>query len=231
MLKKVIMNMVKYAKSRNDENILSLIEADKKAIVIDLGCDDGEWSSKIRLKTGAKYVYGVDVADDRLLMAKKRGVRVAKADLNGKIPFARNYFDIVHANQVIEHIHDLTGFLNEIHRILKPTGYVIISTENLSSWHNAFSLLFGWQPFSVTNVVAKSIGNPLALFRNTPFTNSGAWCHDKVLAYRGWVELFEYCSFKVETIRGSGYYPLPAFLGDLDKRHCHWISFKLSKIL
>lgn len=230
MLKQVMTNMVMGAKLRNDNNILSLLEKDREAIVVDLGCDDGKWSKKIMYKVGSRHIYGVDIENNALLAAKKRGVRIKKADLNGKLPFSNNHFDVIHVNQVIEHIHDLTNFLNEINRILKPTGYVIISTENLSSWHNIFSLFFGWQPFSVTNIVSKSIGNPLALSRNKPFLNNGAWYHDKVLAYRGWVELFEFCSFTVDKIKGSGYYPLPAMFGDLDKRHCHWITFKLFKI-
>jgi len=45
-------------------------------------------------------------------------------------PFADNSFDIVVTFQVIEHIQDDVGFLKEIHRVLRPGGFAIITTPN-----------------------------------------------------------------------------------------------------
>ncbi len=57
-------------------------------------------------------------------------MRVSKSDLNGPLPFESNHFDLIHANQVIEHLHDVDTFMSEIFRVLAPGGMVIISTEN-----------------------------------------------------------------------------------------------------
>lgn len=120
--------------------------------------------------------------------------------------------------------------MSEIYRVVMLNGYVIISTENLASWHNIFSLLFGWQPFSATNYLPGSIGNPLALWKNYESSIDKSWCHDKLWAYRGLIELFEKYNFKIVKVKGAGYYPLPSFLGNIDKKHCHWITIKARKI-
>lgn len=47
-----------------------------------------------------------------------------------KIPFAKNSFDFVIAYAVIEHItppRDIPKFLKEIHRVLKPGGYLLLA--------------------------------------------------------------------------------------------------------
>ena len=71
-------------------------------------------------------------------------------DLNKKFPIKDNSVDVVVSDQVIEHLTDVVdNFVKEIFRILKPEGYAVISTENLSSWNNLFALLFGYGPPSL----------------------------------------------------------------------------------
>ena len=52
-------------------------------------------------------------------------------------------FDVVHANQVIEHVFDLDRFVSEIKRVLAPGGRAIICTENIASWHSVAALFLG----------------------------------------------------------------------------------------
>lgn len=47
--------------------------------------------------------------------------------------FPENHFDIVHVNQLIEHIPDPITFLREIYRIMKPRGILIMGTPNTNS--------------------------------------------------------------------------------------------------
>ena len=89
------------------------------------------------------------------------------------------------SNQVIEHLADTDVFVAEIARVLEPGGYAVISTENLASWHNVFALVFGWQPFSLTNVSATcmGLGNPLAVHRAEEWQYHASWQHRRVFAY------------------------------------------------
>jgi SAM-dependent methyltransferase len=57
-------------------------------------------------------------------------------------PYADGEFDIVLCCEILEHlISDPSHMLREIHRVLKPGGFVVISTPNLISLENAFLLL------------------------------------------------------------------------------------------
>jgi hypothetical protein len=110
----------------------------------------------------------------------------------------------------------------------------VICTENLASWHNIFSLLLGWQPFSLTNISSKTLGlgNPLALhhLEAAPVV----WMqHLRVLAHDGLVHLCRLHGFTIEAVRGAGYYPLPrqiaARVAKLDPRHAAFLALKLRK--
>ncbi len=201
-----------------------------KAKILDLGCDEGTWTLKIANKVNTKNVYGIDIVEQRLKEAKRKGIKTIKSDLNGKFPFKNNSFDIIHADQVIEHIAFLDKFVSEIYRTLKPGGYAIISTENGSSWHNIFASILGWQIFSLTNVSSKQsgIGNPLAIHRGKVI-DLDTWTHKTIFNYKGLHELFEVYKFKNVKIFGAGYPPLPAFLGKIDPRHSHYITLKCYK--
>ena len=57
------------------------------------------------------------------------------ADLNQRLPIDDASYDIVHADQVLEHVANLIGLLGEIHRILKPGGSLVAHVPYFrSSW-------------------------------------------------------------------------------------------------
>jgi hypothetical protein len=83
-----------------------------KLICVDLGCGIHKSEGFI----------GVDVfASDKVDVV---------ADLNGHFPFPDNSVDLVKADNVIEHLPDRIHTMNEIWRILKPTGTVHISVPS-----------------------------------------------------------------------------------------------------
>lgn len=231
-LKSILTKMRNQAASDYSACILKCLEPSGKEVsLLDCGCDDGKWTLQLGARIGAVRLYGIEIVDDRRQEAMRKGIIAKPGDLNEPFPFDDEQFEIIHANQVIEHLRDTDNFIKEIWRTLKPGGYAVICTENLSSWHNIFSLLFGWQPFSLSNVCEKrfQIGNPLALhYEETP-SNPQSWQHNRVFAYRGLKELFVVHGFVIEYTEGSGYYPLPSRLGRLDPRHAAFLTFKIRK--
>lgn len=225
-LKKIYINAVKL----NHKNILSLLDNEPDSVLLDLGCDDGELTKKLAEKINTKKIYGVEIVDERMEKARNNGLITKKFNLNNRFDFEDNFFDVVHANQVIEHLYNSDNFISELYRILKPNGYAIVSTENASSWCNIFASIMGWQIFSLTNISNKKqgIGNPFSLHRGD---DSGleSWNHVRIYNIRGLKEYFEIFGFKVEQVKGAGYFPLPSFLGNLDKTHCHFMTFKIRK--
>lgn len=215
------------AYSQNKKNILSLTEKNTKAKFIDLGCDDGIWTKEVANEINTKYIFGVDYIDSQLKKAKKIGVNTKKGNLNEKLPYKNNFFDVVHSNQVIEHLTEIDIYISEIFRVLKPGGYVIISTENLSSWHNIFSLIIGWQAFSQHISKKYHIGNPLSPHFEEDLQEG--WTHNIIFTFYSLKEIFKIYGFKIDEGLGAGYYPLPGAIAKFDPRHAHFITIKARK--
>jgi ubiquinone/menaquinone biosynthesis C-methylase UbiE len=215
----------------NRRNILGLAGGEPRSNLCDLGCDDGKWTMEVARACGCAHVYGIEIVPERAEEARTRGVEVHVSDLNHRFPFSDATMDLVHANQVIEHVPDIDHFMSEIHRVLRPGGVAIISTENGSSWHNIFAALMGWQIFSATNVssLGGGLGNPLAIHRGT-HNELASWTHKTIFNFRGLVEFVEIHGLRVVRVMGAGYHPLPAATAKLDPRHAHFLSVKAVKL-
>lgn len=225
-----LQTMYSRAASLNCKNIFNSFERNPDAVFLDLGCDDGRITIEMAEKVGTKKNFGVEIVEERIRMAEEKGIIVKNCDLNGRLDFEDGSIDVVHANQVIEHLAQSDNFLAEIHRVLKKGGYAIVSTENASSWCNIFASIMGWQIFSLTNFSSKrhGIGNPLAMLRGEG-VDLDSWNHVRIYNIRGLKEYFEAFGFTVESVRGAGYFPLFAKFGDIDKTHCHFMTFKVRK--
>jgi SAM-dependent methyltransferase len=56
---------------------------------------------------------------------------VADVDRGG-LPFRSNAFETVGAYDVVEHVEDLVAFVEEVHRVLKPGGRLLVTTPHYS---------------------------------------------------------------------------------------------------
>ena len=115
---------------------------------LDLGCNNGYNTILIKQNFNVSNVFGVDFNQGQALkIARNRGLNVCEVDLSeSQLPFNDNYFDLVTAFEVIEHLRNPDNMLKEVHRVLRPNGLFIISTPNLGSWLNRIILLLGYQP-------------------------------------------------------------------------------------
>lgn len=229
MFKKYLEYLYKKTVELNRKNIKSQLEVNPEAKYLDLGCNDGQETIKNANIIRTKKIYGIEIIKKQAGKAKEWGMNVWIGDLNKKWKYPNNYFDVITANQVIEHVSDVDHFITEIKRVLKKGGYTIISTENGSSWHNIFASIMGWQTFSLTAISIKmcGIGNPLALHRKKK--NKNYWTHKTIFNYLGLKEILELYNFKIGSCLGSGYHPFPPIFGSFDIKHSHYLSFKIQK--
>lgn len=213
------------ASKLNQRNILRQASMVRAAKLCDLGCDTGQWTMEVASAAGASEIAGIEIVEERANQARSRGIDVTIGDLDEPWPVADNSFDLVHANQVIEHVSHVDLFVQEIYRILRVGGATIISTENGSSWHNVAAAALGWQTFSLSNMSEHQygVGNPLALHRREPVT-LGTWTHKVIFNYRGLIEFLSMHGLRIIDVKGAGYYPLPAKVGLADRRHAHFLS-------
>ncbi len=227
-LKPLFEKMFAGAEAANHETIRRACRAPSGTgprAMLDLGCNDGAWTLELARAAGMEHIEGVEVVPEAAAAARSRGIVVHAFDLNQALPLSSNAFDLIHSNQVIEHVNDVDLFVAEVFRILKPGGVAVISTENGSSWHNVFAAALGWQIFSLTNVSGKvaGIGNPLAIQRNAE-AFSPTWRHKTIMNYLGLEELLTVNGFSGTRVTGAGYYPLPAAFGRVDPRHSVFIT-------
>lgn len=220
------------AVDRNMLKIFDMLEEDKNAKVLDLGCYDGTITKEVARRVKTIYIYGVDIMQNALFKAKQEGIETIRTDINNNLPFADNSFDVIVSNHVIEHLVDTDKFAEEIYRILKPNGYAIISTENLSAYHNLFALFFGYPAFSQQISHRKNIRNPISrLYLDDTVPDYPG--HLRIFTYYGLKRLFELYKFKVDRQTGIGIYPFPPvvsrILEKLDPIHTNIITIKIRK--
>lgn len=210
--------------------ILDALASEPAARLLDVGCDDGAWTEIVRRKLAVppERVCGLELMAECAALARARGFDIRVGDLDDDWPFEDRSFDVVHANQVIEHVNRLDHFVEETRRVLRPRGRALVCTENLASWHNVAALALGYQPFSLTNVSARRpIGNPFALHarESSPLES---WQHVHVMSLAALRDLFVAHGFTIEATFGTGYHPLPGRLASrlaaLDPRHAHFVG-------
>jgi len=171
--------------------------APKDVRVLDIGLGGATDLRNIRAaieksSSATVSLFGVEVYPPHVANAVAHGIEVYQLDIErSTLPADDDFFDIVVANQVIEHVKEVFWIFSELSRVLKPGGVAIIAVPNLASFHNRIALLFGMQPTCI---------EPLS-------------AHVRGFARDGFKRLIE-CDgyFQLMSTRGSNFYPLPPAL-------------------
>jgi SAM-dependent methyltransferase len=210
--------------------ILEALPADPSAVLLDVGCEDGSWTERVRRRLGIPHeqVHGLEIIEEQARLARTRGFDVRIGDIDDPWPFDDASVDILHANQVIEHVKRLDHFVRETRRVLADGGRAIVCTENLASWHNVAALMLGYQPFSATNISrCRPVGNPLALHAGESLGEESLQ-HTHVITLKALSDLYIAHGFTIVAQWGAGYHPfggrIAARLSALDTRHAHFVG-------
>lgn len=123
--------------------VLKLIGCNKK--VLDIACYNGYIGEKI--KNNNNVVFGVDASKEAVKKSIQRGIIAQTSDIEKGLPYKEHSFDLVFAGEIIEHIVDTDFFMDEIKRVLKQNGELVITTPNVASLDRRLMLLFNVNPF------------------------------------------------------------------------------------
>jgi ubiquinone/menaquinone biosynthesis C-methylase UbiE len=115
---------------QNPDEILNQLDLKASQSVADLGCGSGYFSVPISFKV--KQVYAIDVQQEMLDHVKKKihnqkisNIKTLLSQDN-KIPLPDQSIDKLLTVNTLHEFNDKTTTLNEIYRVLKPDGQVII---------------------------------------------------------------------------------------------------------
>jgi 2-polyprenyl-6-hydroxyphenyl methylase/3-demethylubiquinone-9 3-methyltransferase len=97
--------------------------------VLDLGCGVGDFTAA--LAEGGAQALGAEVSELAVRIARERhpGREFLHVADGEPLPFGDASFDVVWLGGVVGHVLDTAGFLDEVARVLRGGGSVVLSTE------------------------------------------------------------------------------------------------------
>ena len=213
------------AAEENRNTIMRMLEPCPGGVLLDVGCASGIDTLPVAARLGVAQTIGLELDDQFIDAARDRGIDVRQTDITKPWPVEDESIDVVHSNQVIEHLAATDHFLREIRRVLRPEGYAIVSTNNLASWHNIAALIIGWQPLPAHVSDEVIVGNPLALEEARYGENVHR--HLRIFTGRALTALAEAHGLRLDRAAGSGYYPfgprLARAMARLDPLHAAYL--------
>lgn len=117
---------------RSQEIQRTLADLPTQAIVVDTGCGLGHLLSDLSKTRSDLQLYGIDYSQASATLVQKRLGLAAQVQQGSllKLPFDDYFADAVICLEVLEHISDENKPLEEIHRILKKGGRLIVSVPS-----------------------------------------------------------------------------------------------------
>ncbi len=132
-----------------------------KETLLDLGVGYGFMTCLFKQALGFEKTYGVDIDEERIRVARDRGIKVYRLDLESQpLPFPKDSFDFVMALGLLNHLKFFDNVIGEVTRVLKHGGIFFISIPNLGWWINRMCLLLGFQPPEIEISKKYAVGLP-----------------------------------------------------------------------
>jgi SAM-dependent methyltransferase len=96
--------------------------------VLDAGCGVG-YGTRLLAEHDPVRLVGVDISAEALTHGPADSAELVQADLR-ELPFSADSFDLVVCFEVIEHVEGHDRVLDELRRVLRPGGTLLISSPN-----------------------------------------------------------------------------------------------------
>lgn len=112
--------------------------AGKDGNILDIGCGTGVALAQLHnLGIAKKRLRGIEISKTSIEKCRKRGLRCSHYE-GQKLPFSSNLFRITASINVLEHTENPIFFLNEMYRVTKKGGSIVLVTPNFLSVTNNY---------------------------------------------------------------------------------------------
>lgn len=98
---------------------------------LDLGCATGDFL--LAAQPHVKSLHGSDISPFAIEQASQRGLTNLRAGDFIRLDYPEGAFDFISMWDLLEHLADPTAALEKVFRLLKPAGYLAISTGDVDS--------------------------------------------------------------------------------------------------
>ncbi len=184
---------------------LPVFEKNLQPNILDVGCGHGEDLSRILTAAGSALpnCYGIESLERHVNKFPYDQLNIPRGNIvcinleQDSLPFSNCFFDLVIANQVLEHTKELFWIFSELARVVKPGGSVILGVPNLASLHNRILLLMGDQPSCIETYGPHVRGFTIPALKRF---------------------IMKCGCFRIVRITGDHYYPFPKRIGHVFSR-------------
>ena len=114
-----------------------------KGRLLDLGCAAGYFMQ--RAMAAGFEAHGIDLATWVADITRQRGIANVRVGKLAEAGFPDAWIDAIHSSQVLEHLPEPHGELNEIRRILRPGGILYLNVPN----YQCLSIVLGRDDFEL----------------------------------------------------------------------------------
>jgi len=136
-------NINKGLRSKTQGKVIaeSLVNNGEGKKALDIGCREGIQSKWLEEKGYDVTSIDIEKVYDKCIIA----------NVNEKLPFEDNSFDLIWTSELIEHLENPKESIKEFERVLKPKGEMILTTPNSYFWFYSIAKLFGKSPKDLQN--------------------------------------------------------------------------------
>jgi 2-polyprenyl-3-methyl-5-hydroxy-6-metoxy-1,4-benzoquinol methylase len=167
----------------------TFLPSDKNSAIIDVACGAGHFLYFLK-KNKYENIIGIDLSKEQIDCANIMGLtEVEVADLFEYLPKHQDKYDMIIANDIIEHLtkEETLTFLDTLYAALKPGGTVLIGTVNAASLFGAATVYVdftheqGFTPISLSQVLR------ICSYENVQIHGDGPVPHDIRSFLRAWL--------------------------------------------